>query len=146
MLKQCFACLIFKLLLLSEHKSYQLLKLLPQGHPQQYLPLCYQFLKTIFGRVLYLRITRLDLKSVKLLDFDANQGKMYELISAEMKITHQHLCSEKHRNLLQWYWQQDKTHYMCNASEEGKEAWLPMRDSKAKLSCQTLLHPARGWG
>lgn len=100
MLKQCFACLIFKLLLLSEHKSYQLLKLLPQGHPQQYLPLCYQFLKTIFGRVFYLRITRLDLKSVKLLDFDANQGKMYELISAEMKITHQHLCSEKHRNLL----------------------------------------------
>lgn len=33
-LKQCFACLIFKHLLLSEHKSYyQLLKLLPQGHP-----------------------------------------------------------------------------------------------------------------
>lgn len=124
-LKQCFACLIFKHLLLSEHKSYyQLLKLLPQGHP-------------LWKGFIYLRITRLDLKSVKLLDFDANQGKMYELISVEMEVTHQYLCSGKHCNLLWWYWQQDKTHYACNASEEGKEAGLPMRDSKAKLSCQT---------
>jgi len=79
----------------------------------------------------------LELTSVKLLDFDANWGKMHELISAEIKISHQYLYSQKHYNLLWWYWQQDKTHYTCNASEEGKEAGLPMRDSKAKLSCQT---------
>lgn len=62
---------------------------------------------------------------------------MYELISVEMKMTHQYLYSEKHCNLLWWYWQQDKTHYTCNASEEGKEAGLSMRDGKGKLSCQS---------
>lgn len=86
---------------------------------------------------IYLPIASLDLKSVKLLDFDANWGEMYEFISAEMKITHQYLYSEKHCNLLWWYWQEDKTHYTRNASEEGKEVGFPMRDSKAKLSCQT---------
>lgn len=53
-----------------------------------------------------------------------------------MKITHQYLYLGKHGNLLWWYWQQDKTHYTCNASEEGKAAGLPMRDGKTKLSCQ----------
>lgn len=54
-----------------------------------------------------------------------------------MKMTHQYLYSEKHCNLLWWYWQQNRTHYTCNASEEGKEVGLSMRDGKAKLSCQS---------
>lgn len=49
-------------------------------------------------------------------------------------MTHQYLYSEKHCNPLWWYWQQDKTHYTCNASEKGKEVGLSMRDGKAKLS------------
>lgn len=50
-----FPCLIFKHLLLPEHKSYyQLFKLLPQGHLQQHLPLYYQYQETVFRRVLYI--------------------------------------------------------------------------------------------
>lgn len=132
-----FCLFNFKHLLLDHKSCYQLFKLLPQGQLQQDLPLCYQLQETVFRRVLYiyqLQVWTLNQSSYLILIQTGE--KMYELISVEMKITHQYLYLEKHCNLFWWYWQQDKTHYTCNASEEGKEVGLPMRDGKAKLSCQ----------